>query len=133
MTNNVEQLKSLKKVKGFDIDSYDGTKSKIGSVELSEIKNLDFGRGLTSTRQLIIKSENITESESNPILVTEYIPLKFDEETKEFGIPENVNSKAMKFLAYFKVNSFDEVIGKECMIVKRVTDKGNFLGIHMGA
>lgn len=132
MAKNLEQLRNLKKVKGFDIEEFDGVKSTIKEVLLSEIEKKDFGRGLVETRQIIVKSANLGDSEEHPIQAIEYISLKKDIETGEFGIPENPKSKAMNFLRYFKADSFDEVIGKECMIIKRVNERGEFLGIHFG-
>lgn len=133
MASNLEELKNLKKVKSFDIDEYDGKKSKIEEVELTKIEQKDFGSGLQETRQIIIRTLNLDENEEQPIQAQEYISLKQDKETKEFGIPENPNSKAMKILNYFKVKTFDELVGKDCMIVKRVKENGKeFLGIHYG-
>lgn len=133
MVNNLENLKNLKKVKSFDIEEFDGVKSKVKEVILTDVEIKNFGSGDQKVQQLIIKSENLGDNEEKPIQAIEYISLKYDSETEQFGIPENAKSKAMKFLNYFKVESFDEVIGKECMIVKRVKENGSeFLGIHYG-
>jgi len=127
----MNELKNLKKVKSFDIADFDGMKSKIGQVELTKVEEKDFGSGLVKVQQIIISSENLQTS-GKEIIAREYIPLKFDDELKEFGIPENPNSSAMKILNYFKVKDFSELEGKECMIVKRVKKDKEFLGIHFG-
>ncbi len=133
MASNLEELKNLKKVKSFDIDEYDGNKSKIKEVELTKIEQKDFGQGLQDTRQIIVRTESLDDNEEQPIQALEYISLKKDVETGEFGIPENPKSNAMKMLNYFKVKTFDELVGKECMVVKRVKENGKeFLGIHYG-
>lgn len=121
-------LKNLKKVKGFDIEEFNGVKSVIEVVELSDIEEKDFGDGLVQTRQIIVKSANLSESDKE-LRAVEFISLKYDTETKEFGIPENPNSKAMKFLNYFKVDNFEDLKGKECLIVKKAKGEKTFLGI----
>lgn len=132
MASSLEELKNLKKVKGFDIEEFNGIKSKIAEVTLTEIEEKVFNGKKTLTRQIIVKSANLVDSTDNPIQATEYVPLKLDKETNEFGIPENSESKAMKMLAFFKVKSFDEIIGKDCLIVKRVNKDREFLGIQFG-
>lgn len=125
-------LKNLKKVKGFDIEKYDGVTSKIGEVELLDIKEKDFGNGLVQTRQIKVSSENLN-SEGEEVFATEYVSLKLDKKTNIFGIPENSESVAMKFLKYFKVNDFEELKGVKCSIVKRIgKNNKEFLGIHFG-
>jgi len=124
-------LKNLKKVKVFDIGEYSGMDSIIELVELEEIKTADFGKGPVDTRQIKISSANLNK-EGKEIRAVEYISLKFDTESKEFGIPDSPNSKAMKFLKFFEVNNFDELKNKKCMIVKRVKGDKSFLGIHNG-
>ena len=133
MANTLEKIKNLKKVKGFDADEFDGVKSKIAEIVLTEVETRKAGNGNEfESQNLIIKSANLGSDEKNPIVALEYISLKRDKETGEFGIPENTNSNAMKFLRYFKAESFDQVIGKEIMIVKRSKPTGEFLGIHYG-
>jgi hypothetical protein len=130
--SSLEELKNLKKVKGFDIEEFNGVKSKIAEVELTDVEEKVFNGKKTIVRQIIVKTENLIDGKENPIQAIEYVPLKFDKENNEFGIPENSESKAMKMLAFFKAKSFDELIGKECLVVKRVKGDREFLGIQYG-
>lgn len=129
MTN----LKDLKKVKSFDVDEFDGVKSTIESVELLDVEKKDFGDGEQELRQILIKSANLEPKNEKGIYASEYVGLKKDPETQEWGIPENPGSKAMKFLKYFKAEDFEDIKGKECLIVKRESKNGKtLLGIHHG-
>ena len=125
-------LKNLKKVKSFNIDEFDGMNVKIGEVILMDVEQKDFGDGLKEVRQIRILTENLSKEGQEEIKAGEYVGLKKDLTTGEWGYPDGSNSKAMKVLNYFKVNSFDELIGKKCMVVKRVNDNKEFLGIHFG-
>lgn len=126
----MSELKNLKKVKSFDIDEFDGVKSTIEIVELSDIQTKDFGNGEQKVRQIILKSENLNKDSDKEIRAIEYISLKYDEDLKEFGIPESPKSKAMQVLNYFKVDNFEDLKGKKCIIVKRAKGDKTFLGIH---
>lgn len=123
-------LKNLKKVKSFDFDKYDGMKSNVASVEETDVEKKDFGEGEKEVKQLVISTENL-ESEEKPVYAKEFIALKKDDDG-EWGIPENTNSKAMKVLKYFNVDNFADLIGKECMVVKRVNGDKTILGIYGG-
>jgi len=125
------ELSNLKKVKSFDIEQFDGLKSTIGSVELMDVETKDFGDGAKEVRQVLVKSTNLGDNVDKPICASEYIGLKKDEDGN-WGMADAKNSKAMRFLSYFKVENLEDLNGKECLIVKR--DKGNkdILGIHFG-
>lgn len=125
-------IKDLKTIKSFDIDKYDGKKVEIESVELSPIETKNFGDGEKEVQQIIIKTKNISDVGEKEVKVIEYISLKKDIETGEFGIPDSKKSNAQKMLQYFRVNTFDELIGQEVRIVKKLTEKGTFLGFHYG-
>lgn len=125
-------IKDLKTIKSFDIDKYDGKKVEIESVELSPIETKNFGDGEKEVQQIIIKTKNIADVGEKEVKVIEYISLKKDIETGEFGIPDSKKSNAQKMLQYFRVNTFDELIGQEVRIVKKLTEKGTFLGFHYG-
>jgi len=125
-------IENLKTVQSFDIDKYDGVRAKIEKVELSPIEMKNFGEGDKEVQQIIITTSNIADENEKAINIIEYISLKKDIETGEFGIPENSKSKAQKMLKYFKVTNFKDLIGKEVRVCKKVTDKGTFLGFHYG-
>lgn len=127
----MSDLKNLKKVKSIDIEEFDGVKSKIEDVVLMDAETKNFGDGDTEVRQLKIISEKLN-TEGNEIRASEFVALKKDEESGEWGIPDNSNAKAMKVLNYFKVDNFEDLKGKECMVVKRVKNDKQFLGIHHG-
>lgn len=131
ITYKMEDLKSLKKVKGFDISEYQNKSSKIENVEMLDAESKDFGDGVKQVRQLKITSANLSEN-GEPVKAIEFVALKLDVESNEWGIPENPDSKAMKVLNYFEVEDFSELIGKECLVVKRVKGDKSFLGIHYG-
>jgi hypothetical protein len=124
-------LKNLKKIKSFDIEEFDGVKSKIADVLLLDVEVKNFGDGDKEIRQLKIITERLN-AEGEPLIATEFVALKKDLDTNEWGIPDNTDAKAMKFLNYFKVGDFDELKGKECRVVKRVKNDKSFLGIHYG-
>lgn len=124
-------LKNLKKVKSFDFDKYDGMQSKIASVEETSEEVKDFGDGQKAVKQLIVSTENLSESEDEPVYAKEYVGLKKDS-NGEWGIPENVNSKAMKIMKYFNVDNFADLVGKECRVVKRINGEKTILGIYGG-
>lgn len=129
---NNEKLKNLKKVKSFDYGEFDGVKTTIENVTLTEVETKDFGEGEQEVQQIIVETMNVGDNEEKPTVGREFISLKKDVDGI-FGIPENANSKAMKFLKYFEVSTFDELIGKKCMIVVRVNTKDKkTLGIHYG-
>jgi hypothetical protein len=125
-------IKDLKTVKSFDIDKYDGIKVKIEAVELTPIEVKNFGNGDKEVQQIVVKTENIADKGEKEIQVIEYISLKKDSETGKFGIPDSKKSNAQKMLAYFEADNFEELVGKEVRIVKKLTDKGTFLGFHYG-
>lgn len=117
-------LKDLKTVKSFDIQEYNRVKTKIASVELSEVESKDFGKGLTEVQQILVKTENLAKGGEKEFQVIEYISLSKDVETNEFGIPSSMKSKAQKILTSFKVSNFDDLIGKECVVVRTIKDNG---------
>jgi len=125
-------LKNLKKVESFDYDEYDGKKSRIANVEELDVETKDFGDGAKEIKQLLITTENLSTDEDNPVIAREYVALKKDYKTGEWGIPSAQDSKAMKILNYFKVSNFSDLIGKECMAVKRVKGDRTFLAIYGG-
>ena len=124
-------LKNLKKVKSIDIEQYDGTKSKIANVELLDVQTRDFGEGEVETRQILITTENLDTSGEVEITAREYVSLKQDKEG-EWGIPDSKNSVATKILTFFNINSFDELAGKEVMVVRKIKGTKTVLGIHFG-
>ena len=127
----MSELKSLKKLKSVDIEEFNGVKSKIASVELSDVEEKDFGEGKQLVRQIKVTTENLSEDKDKPITATEYISLK--NEDGEWGYSESPKSKAMKFLTFFKVNSFDELVGKDCVAIIKMKENGKqFLGISHG-
>jgi hypothetical protein len=124
MTN----LKDLKKVKTFNVEEFDGLKTKIASVVMTDIKIWEG----TESRQLEITTEKVKSEKGIEIEVKEWINLKKDNESNEWGIPDNSDSNAMKFLTFFQVSNFEEVIGKDCMIVKKIRKDKSVLGIRYG-
>lgn len=124
-------LKNLKKIKSFDIGEFDGVKSQIADVLMLDAEVKNFGDGEKEVRQIKVITEKLNE-EGEPITAGEFVALKKDPDTNEWGIPDNPDAKAMKFLNYFQVNDFEALKGKECMVVKRVKNGKSFLGIHFG-
>jgi hypothetical protein len=128
-------LKNLKVVSSFNYDLYDGVKSSIDSVELQPRETKDFGKGNVEVQQVIVTTKNLAKK-GKEVIAKEYISLKLDSETNEFGIPDGADSIAQKFLKYFKVSNLTELEGKECMVVKRVKERkgkeSTLLGIHHG-
>ncbi len=124
-------LKNLKQIKSIDLEEFDGTQSKIASVTLLDPQTKDFGEGEVETRQILIETENLSKDSDVKITAREYISLKKDSDG-EWGIPTSKNSKATKVLNFFKINSFDELEGKECLVVRKVSGDRTLLGIHVG-
>lgn len=120
----MSNLKNLKVIKSFDIQEYNGVKTKIASTELSEIESKDFGKGLVDVQQVLVKTENLAKEGEREFQVTEYISLSKDIESGEFGIPSSLKSNAQKILTSFKVSNFEELIGKECVVIRTVKDNG---------
>lgn len=127
----MSDLKNLKKVKSIDLSEYEGTKTTIAKVELLDAETKDFGDGAVEVRQILIETANLSDDEKRPITVKEWVSLKQDEDG-EWGIPDGKNSKAMKILKFFAVENFDDLIGKQCLVVKRVSGDRITLGISMG-
>lgn len=129
----MENLKDLKKVKSIDIEKYDGVKTKIEKVELLDVQEKEFikGEGLKEVRQILIETENFSDDESIKITCKEWISLKKDKDG-EWGIPDSKLSNATKILSFFEVKSFDELIGKECRVLRKVKGDKKVLGIHFG-
>lgn len=130
--DNLEKIKNLKKVKTFDIDKYDGVVTKIANVELLEVEEKTFGDDKVLTQQILIETENIG-TEEMPVVVKNWINLKFDKNTEEFGIPDSPKSEAMKFLRFFEVDDLTQLVGVKCQVVKKLKDDGSFtLTINRG-
>lgn len=127
----MSDLKNLKKVKSIDLSEYEGTKTTIEKVELLDVEEKDFGEGKVEVRQILIETANLSDDEKKPIRVKEWVSLKKDEDG-EWGIPDGKNSKATKILKFFEVENFDDLIGKQCLIVKKVSGDRTTLGISMG-
>lgn len=123
---------NLDKVASFDIDKYDGEKVKVASVELLPVEKKDFGDGLKEVQQVLILTEPLEGEGENAITAREYIPLKKDNETGNFGMPENANSKAMTMLAYFKIDDLGDLVGREVTAVKRIKGDRPVLGFRHG-
>ena len=124
---------NLEKVKSFDIDKFDGEKVKIASVELLDVEKKDFGDGKKEVRQILIMTEPLEGEGDNAVTAREYVPLKKNQETGKFGMPENPNSKAMTMLSFFKVDDLGDLEGREVMVVKKVKGERTVLGIAYGA
>lgn len=124
---------NLDKVKSFDIDKFDGEKVKVASVELLDVEKKDFGDGLKEVRQVLIMTEPLEGEGENAVTAREYVPLKKNQETGKFGMPENANSMAMKMLNFFKIEDLGDLVGTEIMVVKKMKKERAVLGIHFGA
>ena len=118
-------------VESVDLTEFSGLNSEIESVELLDVEKKDFGDGEKEVRQILIKSKNLN-TEDKPVYAYEYIPLKKDSETGDWGFSEHENSKAMMFLNFFKVGNFEDLKGIGCLIVSRKKGDKTFLGIHHG-
>ena len=123
-------IKDLKKHKGVDIEKYNGVKSTIQSVEILEPKTYKFNGVDTEVINLCITSKNLADEGEKEFTANELVRLYEDEGV--LGFSTKAGSKAQKILTYYKVDDFEELVGKECLIVKRVTEKGQFLGIQYG-
>jgi len=128
----MSELKNLKKIKGFDINEFDGLKSEIENVELLNVESKDFGKGAINTRQIKITTKNLA-TDGSETRGTEYVSLKFDNESKLWGYPEFKDSKAMKILTYFDVKDFEELKNKNCVVLKKLRNGDKlYLGINYG-
>lgn len=128
MTKN---LKNLKRLKSVDIDQFNGTKAKISSVELLDELEGDFGKGKQTVRQILIKSENLNSNDDNIITASEYVSLKYDKTNKVWGYSDSPKSKAMQILKFYNIDSFDKLINKEIIVLKKQKENGKeYLGIQ---
>lgn len=128
-SNVVElDLKNLTARKGLDFDEFSFMDSKIELIETREFPDKKTGEKRLA---LLIKSAIVKEG--TQLRATEFINIWIDEKSKEICYSDNAGSNAKKMLSFFKVNSFDELIGKDCKIVVRVKDNGSKdLGLYFG-
>jgi hypothetical protein len=124
-----------------DKDRFDGVKSKVAKVLVQE-KEVPFQNGqmlpdgqTVKVTVAVVESEPIgTDALGNPIVVKEEFNLKQHPVTKKWGASRHEKSKANKFFAKLKVNSFKECIGKDILVVKKVSSKNpdrSWLGINI--
>lgn len=120
-------LKNLKPIKSFDFQRYDGMETTIDRVETVAG---EFNK--EPTLQIVVYTSNVAEQGEKELEIREYVSLFKDKQTGEFGYPEGMDTKYQKFLKYFDVNNFEELIGKKCKIVSRLKDGKKYLGIAHG-
>ena len=128
----MSNLKNLTKVKSIDLEKYDGKKATIEKVELLDVESKDFGEGLIETRQILVTTSNIAESgEDIPITAREYISLRKDKEGN-WGYSDGKHSSATKMLTFFDAKDFEELIGKDCLVIRKTRGQRIVLGINFG-
>lgn len=124
-----------------DYEKYNGTKVEIAEV-IPMKKQVpfaeEFGKMLPDgqTREVavaIVVTKPIgTNALGQPITVKEEFALKKHPITGKYGPNKHEKSKTFKFFNLLKVNSFQECVGKQIVVVKRVTQKGRkYLGFSI--
>lgn len=118
-------LTKLKGVKGINYDEYNMIETKIAEIEIK-----DFAKpGEKENLSMIIKTEPIGQL---GIQAKESISL-FRDEDGSVCYSEKPNSNSGKMLNFFKVESFDELVGlKVTSLVKTKQDGSERIGFYFG-
>lgn len=122
-------LKDLKKFKSVDIEQFDGVKSTIEKIYVDQPREFTHNNETKTVVNLIVETANLNTEDDKVITAKEYIGLY--EQDGALGHSTAPTSKAYKMLKHFKIENFEELVGKECLVVRRVKQNDRVvLGIH---
>lgn len=103
---------------GIDFNKYDGVKTKISAVEVREhVENGYYLRVISEPLDTIKK-----DGEDKPLFASRLFSLvkKIDEETKKASLCWSLNGDLQKFLNKYKVEHFEDLVGKTVISVVEI-------------
>ena len=123
-----------------DINKYDGTRVRVARVYVDyQESRYEDGSELPEGQTVkvpfaFVETEPIGQDAlGQPIAVTERFPLKRNPTSGEWGPSLHQKSKSKKFFDLLKINKFEESVGREVAVLKRLSGTGRaFLGVNTG-